>query len=67
MPMTEKQLQARDAKRDIGVELLASVRQIEAGAGKVPGVKPKAASGTPVALRTDSAHPKRSTKTAASQ
>ncbi len=35
MPMTEKQLQARDAKRDIGAELLASVRQMKAGTGKV--------------------------------
>lgn len=35
MPMTEKQLQARDAKRDIGTELLASVRQMKAGTGKV--------------------------------
>lgn len=32
MPLTEKQLRARDAKRDIGAELLASV--IEAKAGK---------------------------------
>ena len=35
MPMTEKQLQARDAKRDLGAELLASVRQMKAGQGKV--------------------------------
>jgi putative transcriptional regulator len=35
MPMTEKQLQPRDAKRDIGAELLASVRQMKAGTGKV--------------------------------
>lgn len=35
MPMTEKQLQARDAKRDIGAELLASVRQMKAGKGRV--------------------------------
>ena len=33
--MTTKQLQARDAKRDIGAELLASVRQMKAGTGKV--------------------------------
>lgn len=35
MPMTEKQLLARDAKRDIGAELLVSVRQMKAGKGKV--------------------------------
>ena len=33
--MTEKQLLARDAKRDIGAELLLSVRQMKAGKGKV--------------------------------
>jgi putative transcriptional regulator len=33
--MTEEQLLARDAKRDIGAELLLSVRQIKAGKGKV--------------------------------
>jgi len=31
MPMTEKQLLARDAKRDIGAELLASVLEMKAG------------------------------------
>jgi putative transcriptional regulator len=35
MPMTEKQLLARDAKRDIGAELLLSVRQMKGGRGKV--------------------------------
>ena len=35
MPMTQKQLLARDAKRDIGAELLLSVRQMKAGKGKV--------------------------------
>ena len=35
MPMTEKQLLARDAKRDIGAELLLSVRQMKAGKGKI--------------------------------
>jgi putative transcriptional regulator len=35
MRMTEKQLLARDAKRDIGAELLLSVRQMKAGKGKV--------------------------------
>ena len=34
-PLTEKQLLARDAKRDIGAELLRSVRQMKAGKGKV--------------------------------
>jgi putative transcriptional regulator len=34
-PMTEKQLPARDAKRDIGAELLLSVRQLKAGKGNV--------------------------------
>ena len=33
--MTEKQLLARDAKCDIGAELLLSVRQLKAGQGKV--------------------------------
>ena len=31
MPMTEKQLKARDAKRDIGAELLSSVLEMKAG------------------------------------
>lgn len=31
MPVTEKQLKARDGKRDIGVELLASVEEMKAG------------------------------------
>ena len=36
MPMTEKELQARDAKRNLGAELLESVRQMKAGrAGKI--------------------------------
>jgi putative transcriptional regulator len=36
MPMTEKQLKARDAKRDIGAELLASVVEMKAGkAGRI--------------------------------
>ena len=45
-PMTEKQLLARDAKRDIGAELLLSVRQLKAGKGKVvahvevPAIRP---------------------------
>ena len=35
MPMAEKHLLARDAKRDIGAELLLSVRQMREGKGKV--------------------------------
>lgn len=36
MPMTEKELQARDAVRDIGAELLEAVRSVKAGKlGKV--------------------------------
>jgi putative transcriptional regulator len=36
MPMTEKELQKRDAKRDLGAELLESVRQMKTGrAGKI--------------------------------
>ena len=35
MPMTEKQLAARDAKRDLGAELLKSVREMKAGKGRV--------------------------------
>jgi len=31
MPLTEKALQKRDAKRDIGKELLQSVREMKAG------------------------------------
>jgi putative transcriptional regulator len=31
MPMNEKQLAARDAKRDIGAELLEAVRTVKAG------------------------------------
>ncbi len=36
MPMNEKEFKKRDAKRDLGVELLESVHQMEAGrAGKI--------------------------------
>ena len=35
MPLTEKQLIKRDAKRDIGAELLKAVREIKAGKGRV--------------------------------
>ena len=44
--LTEKQLLERDAKRDIGAELLLSVRQLKAGKGKVvarvgvPAIRP---------------------------
>ena len=34
-PLTEKQLLQRDAKRDIGAELLLAVRQMKAGKGKI--------------------------------
>ena len=35
MPMTDKQLALRDAKRDLGAELLRSVREKNARKGKV--------------------------------
>ena len=35
MPLTEKQLIKRDTKRDIGAELLKSVREMKAGKGRV--------------------------------
>ena len=35
MPMTEKQLRERDAKRDLGAELLQSIREMKAGEGQV--------------------------------
>ena len=35
MPMTEKQLAARDSKRELGAELLGSVREMIAGKGRV--------------------------------
>lgn len=39
MPMTTKELQKRDAKRDLGAELLQSVRQMKSGrAGKIHNV-----------------------------
>jgi len=39
MPLTEKQLLARDAKRDIGAELLESIREMQAGkVGRVHSV-----------------------------
>ena len=37
MPLTEKQLRTRDAKRDLGAELLLSVREMKAGQGSVVG------------------------------
>ena len=33
--MTEKQLRERDAKRDLGAELLQSIREMKAGKGTV--------------------------------
>ena len=33
MPMTEKKLRERDAKRDLGAELLQSIREMKAGKG----------------------------------
>lgn len=52
MPMTEKQLRERDAKRDLGAELLQSVREMKAGKGRVvakievpPGVMARMKSG----------------------
>jgi putative transcriptional regulator len=35
MPMTEKQLRERDAKRNLGAEMLQSVREMKAGKGQV--------------------------------
>jgi putative transcriptional regulator len=48
MPMTEKELLERDAKRDIGAELLESVKQMKRGEGRVvysPVIAARAASG----------------------
>ncbi len=40
MPMTEKELKKRDAQRDLGTELLESVRQMKAGhTGKIHKVE----------------------------
>ena len=35
MPMTEKQLRERDAKRDLGADLLQSIHEMKAGKGQV--------------------------------
>jgi hypothetical protein len=35
MPLTEKQLFERDSKRDIGAELLESIRQVKAGGARL--------------------------------
>jgi putative transcriptional regulator len=35
MPLSEKELLERDAKRDIGAELLQSVQEMKAGLGTV--------------------------------
>jgi putative transcriptional regulator len=46
MPKTEKELMGRDAKRDIGAELLQSIRDVKAGnVGQVNVVKITAAAG----------------------
>ncbi len=42
MPLTEKQLRTRDAKRDLGAELLVSIREMKAGQGSVVGRFPTA-------------------------
>ena len=41
MPLTEKQLRARDAKRDLGAELLVSIREMKAGHDSVVGRFPR--------------------------
>lgn len=41
--LTDKQLLSRDAKRDIGAELLASVKQMKRGEARVAYVPAKAA------------------------
>ena len=40
MPLTEKQLLARDAKRDIGKELLESIKQVKSGRPTVAHLVP---------------------------
>ena len=35
MPMTDRELASRDAKRNLGAELLQSAREMKAGKGKV--------------------------------
>jgi putative transcriptional regulator len=35
MPMTEQELRTRDAQRDLGAELLQSVREMKTGKGRV--------------------------------
>jgi putative transcriptional regulator len=48
MPMSEKELLERDAKRDIGAELLESVKQMKRGEGRVvysPVIAARTASG----------------------
>ena len=46
MPLTEKQLRGRDAKRDLGAELLASIRDMKAGRGAVVGRFPTSTKNT---------------------
>jgi hypothetical protein len=50
MVMPRKQLFARDAKRDIGAEMLLSVRQLKAGLGKVAYQFKVPSASTPAAL-----------------
>ena len=48
MTMNERQLRARDAKRDLGAELLESVRQMKRGEGRVvysPVIRARAKAG----------------------
>lgn len=48
MTMTERQLRARDAKRDLGAELLESVHQMKRGEGRVvysPVIRARAKAG----------------------
>jgi putative transcriptional regulator len=48
MTMTQKQLRDRDGKRDLGAELLESVRQMKRGEGRVvysPAIRARATAG----------------------
>lgn len=49
LPMTDAQLEAWEAGRDLDAELLESVRQYKRGEGRVvyPGVVPRLESGVP--------------------
>lgn len=53
MPKSEKELRARDAKRDLGKELLQSVREMKAGRrGRVHKVKVSPIAAARSAIRT---------------